>query len=209
MLCEDGTIEDIGKKGYVLDLKVDGSLGVVERTQEGFKIYGRRGLTYTDILPEITEQLSKIAMFFRIIGEIVYISKEGKMIFAGSQKRCQISNRDKVEKYKKKYPVGIFVFDIVMLNGLDLTDVPYLARRKLLEYFYEMNTILYNLTNIRLTPICVNPENHKQFFLNAVENGYEGVIAKKLDGKYTEEKRSRAFLKIKVRDHTPFILHHP
>lgn len=207
MLCDDGTVKDLDRKDYVADLKADGTLGVIERTLEGFRIYGRKGLEYTETLPELTEQFSQIPMLFRILCEIVYIDREGRMVFHGSQKRCQISNSKKVEEYRRKYPVGVFAFDIVMVNGMDLTNAQYITRRGILEHFYYMNKILHGLGNMRLTPTSRgNGQSNTEFYGEAVEKGYEGVVLKRVDGKYVCGKRSRNFIKVKARDHTPYLL---
>jgi len=203
-LVETGNEEsDLGKEGWIAELKCDGSRAIAERTKEGFKLYGRKGLTYTETIPEITEQLERIPQLFRLDGEIVYIDKDGHQIFSGSQKRTQVSNPKKVNEYKRLYPVGYYIFDCVMLNGIDLTDVEYRGRRYLLEAFFKLNNALYNLSNIRLVPTSTN---HKLLFDWAIKNGLEGVVLKRLTGKYEVGKRSKNFLKLKRRDHSIFTL---
>jgi len=200
MQVETGTEEDLNKLGYLSELKVDGSSAIAERTEDGFKLYGgRRGLEYTEILPEITEQLNKIPMLFRVDGEIVYIDSQGHMIFSGSQKRCMISSKEKVEKYKKLYPVGMYVWTITMLNGVDLTRRTYLERRKLLESFLYINSRLYNLSNIRLIPMSMNAT---EMYKKSIDAGYEGVVLKRIDGVYEAGKKSKNNIKVKCRDHT-------
>lgn len=202
-LCEQGSESDLGKEGWIAELKMDGSRAIAERTKEGFKLYGKRGLTYTETITEISEQLSRIPQLFRLDGEIVYIDKEGHQIFSGSQKRCQLSNPKKINEHKRLYPVGYYIFDLVMVNGIDLTDVEYRGRRYLLEAFFKLNNTLYNLSNVRLVPTSTN---HKLMFDWAIKNGLEGVVLKKLSGKYEMGKRSRNFLKLKRREHSIFTL---
>lgn len=203
MLCEQGSEADLGKEGWISELKCDGTRAICERTEEGFRLYGRRFLEYTKTIPEISEQLSKIPQFFRLDGEIVYIDKDGHQCFVGSQKRTQISNAKKVEEYKKLYPVGYYIFDLVMVNNIDLTNLEYRARRYLLESFFKLNNALYNLSNIRLVPTSMN---HKLIFDWSIKNGLEGVVLKKLTGKYESGKRSWSWRKVKRRDHSIWTL---
>lgn len=203
MLVEDGSESDFGKEGWIAELKCDGTRAIAERIEDGFNLYGRRGLTYTETITEVTEQLIRIPQFFRLDGEIVYIDKEGHQIFSGSQKRCQVSNPEKVREYKKLYPVGYYVFDVVMLNNTDLTSYPYIKRRKILEYFVKLNNLLYDLSNIRLVPYSLN---HKEIFSWAIQNGLEGIVMKNLLGKYEGGVRSKNALRVKRRDHSIFTL---
>jgi len=203
MLCEDGTVADLEKEGYVAELKVDGTCAIAEYSPEiGFRLYGRNGLLYNDTIPEITDSLIRIPNSFRFHGEIVYIDGNGHMVFAGSQKRCQISNPKKVEAYRRAYPVGLFVFDMPMLNDIDLKSLSWIQRRQLLENFVSLNTKLYGIQTLRLVPISYNP---KEMYVKAVKEGYEGIILKKIISPYVQE-RSRLWLKVKARDHTIYVL---
>lgn len=203
MLCEDGTVSDLEKKGYVGELKVDGTCCIAEYSPEiGFRLYGKRGLLYNDTIPEITDALTQIPNSFRFHGEIVYIDDKGHMIFAGSQKRCQVSNPKKVEIYRKAYPVGMFVFDMPMLNDIDLKSLAWIQRRQLLENFISLNTKLYNLQTIRIIPISYKP---REMYERAIKEGYEGIVLKKMTSPYVQE-RSRYWLKVKVRSHTVYVL---
>lgn len=203
MLCEDGNESFLDKKGYVAELKADGTRCIAEYLPElGLRIYGRRGLLYNSILPEITADLEKIPNFFVLDSEIVYIDEQGHMVFSGSQKRCQISNPKKVAEYRKLYPVGLFVLDMPILNGINLMSLPWFQRRQLLEHFLDLNVKLYGLKTLRPIPISYNP---REMYNSAVERGYEGIVMKLITSPYVQ-KRSHYWLKIKAREHTIFVL---
>lgn len=202
MLCEDGTEEDLEKEDRIAELKVDGGRVVAERNGDGLRIYSRRGLLYKT-LPDISASLSKIRAFFILDGEMTYIDSNGNMVFEGSQKRLQISNPDKVERMADQFPLIYFVFDICSLNGEDLTMMPYVKRRAILSNFIALQKTLYGINNIRLIP--TSTDNIKMYEW-AKSKGFEGVVLKKLDGKYYPDKRHRNFLKVKCRTHTIHIL---
>jgi len=125
------------------------------------------------------------------------------MVFSGSQKRCQVSNPKKVEEYMKKYPLIVYLWDITSLNGEDLTDMPYIQRRLILKSFIELQKALYGFANIRLVP--TSAEKHKLYEW-AVDNGFEGIVLKRLLSKYESGKRNWDWIKVKAREHTLFIL---
>jgi len=200
MEFEKGIESDLEKEGYACEPKFDGTPCVIERTPKGFKIYGKRGLDYSLILPDVVNSVSKFRAFYRIIGELVYFTPESKMVFSGSQKRCQISNLDKVEKYAKAYPLILFVFEITMLNGENLEDVLFYRRRKILENFIGLQKSLYDLPNIRITPI--EYKERRKMFEWCIKKGWEGILLKALNGTYHSGKRTYDIIKLKRRDHT-------
>jgi ATP-dependent DNA ligase len=202
-LCETGSQNDLDRKDYVAELKVDGTRVIIEKIGEDFRIYSRRGLAYNETLPEVVEPLRTMKHDYRLDGEVVYIDKNGHMVFAGSQFRCQISAKEKIDKYKDIYPVGLYVWDIMMLDGVDLTKVPYWKRRKILENFVNLQNQLYGFTNIRIIPQTT--ENRKMYEW-AKENGFEGVVLKQINSVYEPDTRSICWLKVKCREHTSFVM---
>lgn len=203
MLVEDGTEKDIDRLNYCGQMKADGTRVIVENSVEtGLRIFSRRGLTYNENLPEITKNFI-IPQLFRIDGEVVYIDNEGHQVFQGSQLRCQTSAKEKISRAEQLYPVGLFAFDIMMLNGRDLTQLPFLKRFNILQAFVTMNREMYGWDNVRLLPITMDK---KQLFEGCVNAGLEGIVLKKIDGIYQEDKRSENWLKVKAREHSIWTL---
>ena len=77
------------------------------------------------------------------------------------------------------------VFDVLWLNGVDVRALPLEARRALLD------GLLFHLPVARVKPLD-GPEP----WARACREGWEGVIAKRLDSPY-ESRRSRNWLKMK------------
>jgi bifunctional non-homologous end joining protein LigD len=80
---------------------------------------------------------------------------------------------------------GFHVFDIVWLEGRDLTDLPLVERRRCLDTF-----------DFRAPLHRVKPLAGAEPWTRACDEGWEGVIAKRLDSVY-EQKRSKHWLKMK------------
>jgi len=209
-LCEQGTEADLDNPLYIAEPKIDGTRCIVERmpgNDEGLVIYGRRGLIYNNKIKEITQPLSQIFGFFRLDGELVYLDPEGHTIFSGCQKRLQVTNPEQIEKYSKTYPLGLFLFDIVYLNGINLMPWPYHKRRTILERFVGLQQELFGWETIRLIPTTLRTGMaSRQMFELWIKNGNEGVILKKINGSYESGKRTDNWKKVKIRDHTPFVL---
>jgi len=204
MLCLNAEEPDLDSPFYIGTVKMDGTMVIIENMKNGFKFYSRRGLTYNSTIPEITEAFSRIQQSFRVIGELVYIDSEGHQVFRGSQIRCQISNKEKVDLYRKLYPVGVFLFDITDLNGINLTMFPFIKRWNILIAFHKLYSELLGWNVVRLVPISM--EKRKMFDYATKKLGLEGIVLRKLNGIYEVAKRSENMKKLKGREHSIWTL---
>jgi DNA ligase D-like protein (predicted 3'-phosphoesterase) len=82
------------------------------------------------------------------------------------------------ELQKKHGKVTYYVFDILKYNGNDLRNLPYKMRLKFLERAVGKN----KYPNIKVIPSFT--ENKKAYYRHLVKMGYEGVVFKRLDGRY-------------------------
>jgi ATP-dependent DNA ligase len=90
--------------------------------------------------------------------------------------------------------VAYHVFDIMWIDGRDLTGLPLAERRALLSEL-PLNAPLHR----------VQPLTDAEPWTRAREAQWEGVIAKRLDSPY-EQKRSKHWLKMKVETSQDFVV---
>jgi bifunctional non-homologous end joining protein LigD len=83
-----------------------------------------------------------------------------------------------------------YIFDILWLDGYDLTAATLLERRSILQKIISGNDVLRLSENFAVTGT--------EFFGIADKMGLEGIIAKKNDSPYTPNVRSKNWLKIKT-----------
>ncbi|MCK4435774.1 DNA ligase, partial [Candidatus Bathyarchaeota archaeon] len=95
-----------------------------------------------------------------------------------------------VEKMVKQIPVKLYLFDLIYLNGQSLADDSYIERRKKLEKI--AGDIL--LTKQLITRKRLEAE---EFLREALNEGHEGLMAKRLDSAYTPGVRGKHWFKIK------------
>jgi len=100
-----------------------------------------------------------------------------------------------IEKAIEEYPVSLFMFDALYINGKDLTLEPYPIRRKYLEKVVEQSEHVRTSEYI----ITDDPEELERFFLEAVENGCEGLMCKSIAGNSVYQAGSRGWLWIKYK----------
>lgn len=168
-------------ENWVFEIKWDGYRAITEKNGKNLKFYSRNGLEFHDLYPELIPELRKIKKDCVLDGEIVVLNEEGKPSF---QKLQQFDdNRD--------LPILYYVFDCLRYDGKDLTDLPLTERKKYArKAIPKSNAILYS--------DHVEGEGEKFFHEIIKLDGLEGMMAKRADSTYEENRRTRSWLKIKL-----------
>ena len=93
----------------------------------------------------------------------------------------------------KEYPVALYMFDALYVDGEDLTTRPYIERRKTLE------EIIVQDEWVKIIPAIItdDPEELERFFQEAVQLGCEGVMVKDLKAPYQAGARGFSWIKLK------------
>jgi bifunctional non-homologous end joining protein LigD len=96
----------------------------------------------------------------------------------------------RIEQMTKDVPVAYIVFDLLYLDGVDLTGRPLDERRRILE-----ETVVTSDT-VQISPATEG--DGLALFEAASSQGLEGIMAKKRSSTYKPGARSRDWLKVKV-----------
>ncbi len=177
---QSGQIMD--NPAWLYEMKFDG-YRVISKIQNGkAELYSRNSNNFSDIFQSITDELNTINENVILDGEVVIENKSG------------ISDFQLLQNYQsgKQGILKYYVFDIIYLNGHDITGFPLLKRKELLEAFFEN----YNFKNIFNSGYQIG--GGKKLFEKLSAKGYEGVIAKEPESTYLAGKRADTWLKIKT-----------
>ena len=100
-----------------------------------------------------------------------------------------------VEAAIEQYPISLFMFDALFVDGQDLTQAPFPQRRKILERIIKPND--------RVKPasqkLVKNPKELEDFFEEAIEDGCEGLMCKSISKDSVYQAGSRGWLWIKYK----------
>lgn len=127
-------------------------------------------------------------------GEVVAF-KGDVTSFEQLQRRMQV--RDPAEARRRGVKVFYYLFDLVYLNGYDLTNVPLVHRKALLKTAFEFRDPL-RYTGHR-------EREGEAYYREAGRKGWEGVIAKHSESAYVAG-RSRDWLKFKCWEEQEFVI---
>jgi bifunctional non-homologous end joining protein LigD len=122
-------------------------------------------------------------------GELVAFDENGKPSFERLQQRIHNTDPGVVKRRMQTHPVVYVVFDLLYLDGEDVTGEPYTRRRELLEGL--------ELTGESWQTPGYSVGHARELLAASKEQGLEGVMLKRLDSIYCPGKRTGTWLKVK------------
>jgi bifunctional non-homologous end joining protein LigD len=157
---------------------------------EDTRLISRNYHDITVAYPELHRlQNQVVALDAMLDGEIVAFDG-GVPSFQRLQQRMHLREEKRVEQMASQIPVAFMVFDVLWIDGRDLTGLPLLERRRVLE------EAIVPSDQIQVSPMVEG--NGVALFQAAAEQGLEGIMAKRLSSLYQPGARSRDWLKVKV-----------
>ncbi|MCD6241795.1 ATP-dependent DNA ligase [Candidatus Bathyarchaeota archaeon] len=188
-------LEKLGGK-CAAEYKYDGERIQAHKDGEKVLLFSRRLENITSQYPDAVELLKNHVKAKEAIleGECVAIDPDtGDML--PFQELMHRRRKYGIEKAMEEYPVSLFMFDALYVDGKDLTLEPYPVRRKYL------NEIIEEAERIKIAEYLItdNPEELEKFFLEAVEKGCEGLVCKSVmpDSIYRAGARGWLWIKYK------------
>jgi len=189
MLCEDGDLSDLTRRGYASEWKHDGTRVLVIKEKGKVTLQNRDGIDYTRRLTEMVTAAEEIPGDFIIDTEAVYVNPEtGREEFTPSQRRCSTQDWAKILWLRERYPITGMAFDILSHDGINVETLPYLKRKALLERLLDGHEGVLQFVQHRFD-LAKHWDEVKQ------REG-EGLILKDINSRY-EHKRSYSWLKVK------------
>jgi len=160
------------------------------------RIFSRNLEDMTHMFPDIALQLKNINASSAIIdGEaIAYSPKTGR--FLPFQETVQRKRKHDITAKAKEIPLKVFCFDLLSLNGKSLLSLPFWQRRQELEKIIISNK--YNSIILTEQAVARNPGEFNKFFDRVVNEGLEGLMAKKSDSIYQAGARNFNWVKFKA-----------
>jgi DNA ligase-1 len=159
--------------------KLDGARVQVHKAMDKVRIYSRRLTDVTESFPEIVRlALEEVKAGEAILeGEIIAVGEDGAPLpFQHLMRRFRRVH--KIEEMVKRIPVELYLFDLIYIDGKSLIADPYFERRKKLEQIAGGIPLTRQI-------ITSSPREAEQFLKEAIDQGHEGLVAKKLDSLYT------------------------
>ena len=186
-------------EGWAVEVKWDGVRAIAYCRPGRLELQTRNLNTVTDSYPEVCRLSRQIGARDAVLdGELVVFDEDGRPSFELLQQRIHQTSDAIVRRRMKSHPVVYMIFDLLYLDGRDLMEEPYSARRELLE-------------GLRLegeswqTP-GYSVGHSKQLLAAAAERDLEGIVLKRLESRYVPGKRTGSWIKVKNLGRQEFVI---
>jgi len=174
------------------EYKYDGARIQIHRRGGDVRVFSRRLSDVTGSLPDIVELVGETIPDGDVIleGEVVAVGENGKPLpFQDLMRR--FTRVTDVQEMARRVPLRLFLFDVLLAGGDLLIDEPYSRRWATLEGIAPNRLLARRL-------VTSNPEAARSMLDQALAEGHEGLMAKRLSSVYTPGTRGKAWLKIKA-----------
>ncbi|HET9217004.1 MAG TPA: DNA ligase D [Terriglobia bacterium] len=184
---------------WLFELKMDGIRALVIKDGDHLEMKTRNDRPLTQRFPTLAAALKELSGDAVILdGEIVALDSEGHSHFERIQPRIHLTRARDIAEADERIPVHFYAFDLLYLNGFDLTHFPLEQRKSVLRKLIPTNGgwVRYN-DHIE--------ERGIDFFKAVSARQLEGIVAKHRESPY-QQTRSRYWLKIKTQHTDHFVI---
>ena len=174
---------------WLYELKLDGYRAIAFRHGKAVRLRSRNDKDFGARYPAVVKALAALPDDTVVDGELVAFDAEGRPSFNALQNYGS-----------SPAPVVYYVFDVMVLDGVDVMREPLDARRQMLE--------------ARLLPALTEPvrdaaplDAELPLLVQSVKaHGFEGLVAKRRRSLYEPGLRTGAWMKMRVNRARPFVL---
>jgi bifunctional non-homologous end joining protein LigD len=174
--------------GWSYEFKWDGVRAIAHLSGGPIRMWARSGAEITIAYPELAP-LGRVLNDAVLDGEVVVFNEAGRPSFTALAERMHVRDPHRAARLAASMPVMYMIFDLLRLDGVDLTTHPYAERRALLE------SLALNGSHWLVPPSL---SDGAATAAAAEENSLEGVVAKRTDSLYRPGLRSPDWVKVKL-----------
>ncbi|HET9496324.1 MAG TPA: ATP-dependent DNA ligase [Chloroflexia bacterium] len=193
------TAEDIVARlgRCAVEPKYDGFRMQVHKNGDDVAIFSRGLENLSGMFPEVVDAVCRQVAPHRAIIEgeaLAFDSTTGHFLpFQVTSQRRRVHN---IEEMSAQLPLRLLAFDMLLSEDRDLTTEPYTERRDALVKAVEKAD---GQGGIQTSPCLIteDPEEIVAFYEDSLVEGFEGIVAKRLNGTYDAGKRGFNWIKMK------------
>lgn len=179
--------ERFSDPGWIFERKLDGVRLLVFRKDGEVRLVTRNEKDRSATYPELVDALEGSGPDLVADGEVVAFDGDVTS-FSRLQERIQVEDAEEARKRARRVAVKLYLFDLLHVDGRDVTALPLRARKRVLRQAVAWDD------PVRWTPH--RNEEGEAYWQEACRKGWEGVIAKDATSPYVHG-RSRKWLKFK------------
>jgi bifunctional non-homologous end joining protein LigD len=155
------------------------------------------GIDATARFPELVGLADACGCAAVLDGEVVAFDATGRPDFGLLQHRMHVASASEARRRSHERPVSLALFDVLWLDGTDLTSLPWRERRPVLEHLVEPSAAWR---------VPAAHDDGPTLLAVARERRLEGIVSKQVDSVYLPGRRTTAWRKVKVRGQQEFVV---
>ncbi|PWC03731.1 ATP-dependent DNA ligase [Agromyces badenianii] len=192
MLATAASLGMLTGEEWALEWKWDGIRVLARVEAGGMRLLSRNGVDITARYPDLASLPSVVRGDAVVDGEIVALDTDGRPDFGRLQRRMNLTKPREIERVAASVPVRLLLFDVLEVDGRQVTDEPYRRRRARLAGLVRMKR---GVPVEVPAPATGTPE---EALAESRRLGLEGIVAKRPDSPYRPGARSSDWLKHKL-----------
>ena len=196
MESSQAIIEKIGPA--VAQLKLDGFRLQIHLQKKDNKIiikfFSRNLIDMSLMFPDLVDVIQKFEVESLICEGEAIVFDEQKNIFLPFQQTVKRKRKHNIAEVAQDFPLRLYLFDVLYLNGKSCLDLTHKDRRKILESLIPVNQNKVFAIEERQVN---NTEDLLSYFKEVISKNLEGLVVKKTLGYYIPGKRNFNWIKLK------------
>lgn len=187
MLAASGSaVRGLDRAAWRFEPKLDGWRALAYIDSGSVRVRTRKGRDITSSVPELAALPRRLRDRDAILDGELIVGGGGATDFYRLGPRLARRGR----QASRDCPVTFVAFDVVWLDGVSTCDQPYLKRRRLLERLGVDGGCWRTVDSYDIDPL--------DLLIACDQLDIEGVVAKRVDGRYIPGQRSSAWIKVKT-----------
>lgn len=176
---------------WIYEPKWDGYRTALTVTDNGVELRSRRGTDLTGLFPDITRSTAVLVPAGTVLdGElVVYVGQ--RLSFDALQQRMAAGPR-RAQDLARLQPASLVIFDVLRHRGQDVTGLPWVRRRAMIEDLADGWR-----PPLQLTPHTCDRDEAIAWMEALAPMGIEGIVAKRSAGRY---RRGVDWIKVRHRE---------
>jgi DNA ligase-1 len=179
------------------EYKLDGERFQIHKEGDSIQIFSRRLENITAMYPDAVSMASThVRTKYAVLeGEAVAIDADSGEI-KSFQTLMKRRRKHRIEEMAERFPIAVFLFECLYVDGDDLTPEPYTKRREKLQDIVEESERFKLVRALQTSEVSQLVD----FFEEAISDGTEGLVVKSTaeDSIYRAGARSWLWVKLKA-----------
>lgn len=193
--------------GFRVQIHIDKSKNIEKKTEISLfnnekvintfvKVYSRNLDDITFMFPDLVQAISALPVENAILdGEALAFDPKTNQLL-DFQETIKRKRKHDIKEVSSEIPLRAYIFDLLYLNHQNLINLPLSDRRQKLEkVFQNFHSPNYSLCSQKIVDNVADFDN---FFNQIADKGLEGLMAKKINGRYRAGKRDFTWVKYKI-----------